>query len=66
MGTLNVIEPDAMGQPMLPPLFSKYPLDTALDEMLDFDGRPRLHYQQLLRMMNVTSSSSRFSPNSSR
>ncbi len=36
-----------MGQPTLPPPFSNYPLGTAYDEMLDFDGRPRLHYQEL-------------------
>src|SRR5258707_12214295 len=36
-----------MGQPTLPPPFSNYPLGTAFDEMLDFDGRPRLHYQEL-------------------
>src|SRR5260370_7641545 len=36
-----------MGQPALPPPFSNYPLGTAYDEMLDFDGRPRLHYQEL-------------------
>ncbi len=42
-----MIVPDAMGQPTLPPPFSNYPLGTAYDEMLDFDGRPRLHYQEL-------------------
>src|SRR5258708_11302897 len=47
IGTLPVIVPDAMGQPTLPPPFSNYPLGTAFDEMLDIDGRPRLHYQEL-------------------
>ena len=42
-----MIVPDAMGQPTLRPPFSNYPLGTAFDEMLDIDGRPRLHYQEL-------------------
>ncbi len=42
-----MIVPDTMGQPALPPPFSNYTLGTAFDEMLDFDGRPRLHYQEL-------------------
>ena len=42
-----MIVPDTMGQPTLPPPFSNYPLGTSFDEMLDFDGRPRLHYQEL-------------------
>lgn len=47
VGALLVIVPDAMGQPTLPPPFSNYPLGMAFDEMLDIDGRPRLHYQEL-------------------
>ncbi|HVB74523.1 MAG TPA: circularly permuted type 2 ATP-grasp protein [Ktedonobacteraceae bacterium] len=35
------------GQPTLPPPFSNYILDAAFDEMLDPDGRPRPHYQEL-------------------
>ena len=38
---------DTTGQPTLPPPFSTYRLDAAFDEMLDADGRPRPHYQEL-------------------
>jgi uncharacterized circularly permuted ATP-grasp superfamily protein len=49
VGTLPVIVPDteSTGQPTLPPPFSTYTLDAAFDEMLDFAGRPRPHYQEL-------------------
>jgi uncharacterized circularly permuted ATP-grasp superfamily protein len=39
--------PDTTGQPTLPSPFSNYTLDAAFDEMLDTDGRPRPHYQEL-------------------
>jgi uncharacterized circularly permuted ATP-grasp superfamily protein len=39
--------PDTTGQPTLPSPFSNYTLDAAFDEMLDADGRPRAHYQEL-------------------
>ena len=45
-----MIVPDASDitrQPILPPPFSHYTLDAAFDEMLDADGRPRPHYQEL-------------------
>src|SRR5947209_3042433 len=45
-----MIVPDASDitrQPALPPPFSHYTLDAAFDEMLDADGRPRAHYQEL-------------------
>jgi uncharacterized circularly permuted ATP-grasp superfamily protein len=45
-----MIVPDASDitrQPTLPPPFSHYTLDAAFDEMLDADGRPRPHYQEL-------------------
>src|SRR5437764_14908461 len=45
-----MIVPDASDitrQPILPPSFSHYTLDAAFDEMLDADGRPRPHYQEL-------------------
>src|SRR2546430_12989885 len=45
-----MIVPDASDiprQPALPPPFSNYTLNAAVDEMLDVDGRPRLHYQEL-------------------
>jgi uncharacterized circularly permuted ATP-grasp superfamily protein len=42
-----VIVPDATGRPSLPPPFSNYVLDAAFDEMLDSEGRPRPHYQEL-------------------
>ena len=38
---------DITGQPALPPPFSHYMLDAAFDEMLDADGSPRPHYQEL-------------------
>ena len=38
---------DTTGRPTLPPPFSNYTLSAAFDEMLDVDGRPRLHYQEL-------------------
>src|SRR5437763_15222325 len=38
---------DITGQPALPPPFSHYMLDAAFDEMLDGDGRPRPHYQEV-------------------
>ena len=42
-----MIVPDATGRPSLPPPFSNYALDAAFDEMLDAEGRPRPHYQEL-------------------
>jgi len=42
-----VIVPNTTGRQVLPPPFSNYTLDTAFDEMLGVDGRPRLHYQEL-------------------
>jgi uncharacterized circularly permuted ATP-grasp superfamily protein len=42
-----VLVPDTTGRPTLPPPFSNYILSAAFDEMLDFDGRPRSHYQEL-------------------
>ena len=39
--------PDTTGQPTLPSPFSNYTLNAAFDEMLDTDGRPRPHYQEL-------------------
>lgn len=42
-----MIVPDTTGQPSLPPPFSNYALDAAFDEMLDAEGRPRPHYQEL-------------------
>src|SRR5438105_5493311 len=50
LGTSPMIVPDASDitrQPILPPPFSHYTLDAAFDEMLDADGRPRPHYQEL-------------------
>ena len=38
---------DTTGRPTLPPPFSNYTLSAAFDEMLDVDGRPRPHYQEL-------------------
>ena len=38
---------DTTGRPTLPPPFSNYTLSAAFDEMLDGDGRPRPHYQEL-------------------
>ena len=43
--------PDAAGRPTLPPPFSNYTLDAAFDEMLDSDGRPRPHYQELFHRL---------------
>jgi uncharacterized circularly permuted ATP-grasp superfamily protein len=42
-----VIISDTTGRPTLPPPFSNYTLSAAFDEMLDVDGRPRPHYQEL-------------------
>ncbi|HLL80659.1 MAG TPA: circularly permuted type 2 ATP-grasp protein, partial [Ktedonobacteraceae bacterium] len=42
-----MIVPDTTGRPSLPPPFSNYALDVAFDEMLDVEGRPRPHYQEL-------------------
>src|SRR5881392_2002200 len=45
-----MIVPDASDitrQPALPPPFSHYTLSAAFDEMLDGEGRPRPHYQEL-------------------
>lgn len=47
VGTEPVIVPDTTGRPSLPPPFSNYALDAAYDEMLDAEGRPRPHYQEL-------------------
>src|SRR3989440_8861750 len=50
LGTSPMIVPDASDitrQPILPPPLSHYTLDAAFDEMLDADGRPRPHYQEL-------------------
>src|SRR5256886_16690735 len=47
IGTLPVIISDTTGRPTLPPPFSNYTLSAAFDEMLDGDGRPRPHYQEL-------------------
>src|SRR5256885_2096602 len=47
IGTLPVIKSDTTGRPTLPPPFSNYTLSSAFDEMLDGDGRPRPHYQEL-------------------
>src|SRR5438874_3869373 len=38
---------DTTGRPTLPPPFSNYTLSAAFDEMLDVEGRPRPHYQEL-------------------
>src|SRR5713101_8513690 len=42
---------DATGQPTFPPPYSNYTLDAAFDEMLDSDGRPRPHYQELFHRL---------------
>src|SRR2546421_9626347 len=47
IGTLPVIKSDTTGRPTLPPPFSNYTLSAAFDEMLDGEGRPRPHYQEL-------------------
>lgn len=48
-----MIVPDAgtPGRPTLPPPFSNYTLNVAFDEMLDVDGRPRPHYQELFHRL---------------
>ena len=48
-----MIVPDAgtPGRPTLPPPFSNYTLNVAFDEMLDIDGRPRPHYQELFHRL---------------